>query len=349
MQRNTNPLTWTLTPTLLAMVSACELQPPVCGGGEPAQVEIIVETQGLTAASATGPLELTGSLVSERYVERLLVGPVEATPSGPNFAEWTATLTSGQLEALRGAGGSAEFAEVPLVAEDACGGRHLGAPLAVRVDAPAGTTAPGLSVEVSLADGEDCYLPVSGSVAARVDLRAPLASAGVRVGLDSAVAGEFVGLDSEGRIRLEADAGAGEARATALFRPTGEGGLGLVAEAGASFAVDGSGLVAVAAPKFSGAAGSIPVGVSALVRAATDGRLERCWAEAAQPGLVSVSGGGSADLLVEDALFDAPQCEQDVIFDVSFDGAAPFGTAVVIRCRDSHGQDSSVELEAGSA
>jgi hypothetical protein len=332
-------------PSTLALISlvslisltSCDSTPPTCGSDDDIAVEVGVETKSLATAPNTGELKVEGWASSELRLAQLMIGSVRATGIGDNFTTWSATLSQAELQLY----GDGQLASVPVVAIDACGDAHEFDPLLVYVDAPTGSSAPGLEISVTAADG-DCYLPADGSAFARVDVSADVSAVGVLVNLSAAIAGDFLATQTNlTRLSLDGEA----ARSSALFRPKAAGQLGLLASAGSNYAIDDSGLIAVGAPSFSGAKGTIPRELELLIRASTGGRLARCWAEAAVPGVVQVDGGGSPNLLTTTAIFDSPSCSQEALFLVEFSAEAPAGAQLSIMCEDSHGQRGVVELQ----
>ncbi|KIG14327.1 hypothetical protein DB30_06929 [Enhygromyxa salina] len=296
------------------------------------EVVVNVQSGDLSSTANAGAVTISGSLSSDVRIERLNVGSAAAKGLTPNFASWSVELSQAQLQAAR----DGEFAHLSVVATDVCGVEHASDEVQVRVDAPAQSPAPGLKLTVTPSVPGECYVPIDGSGAARLLLEADLSAAGVRVELDAIVDGEFLGVGDAG-VRLIAD-GDRAASSPVSFRAKAAGALALVASAGPDFVLDDSGLEAVSAPSFTGASGAVTAGLALVVRPRTNGRLARCWASSSAPAMVSVSGPGVADLLIEDAVFDEPDCEQEAVIDVQFDMAAAPGVQLQLWCADTYGQ-----------
>lgn len=295
-------------------------------------VIIDVQSGDLSSTANPGSVTISGSLSSEVRIERLEVGTALAQGLTANFTTWSVELSQAQLQAAR----DGEFAYLNVAATDVCGVEHTVEALEVRVDAPSGSPAPGLSITVTPSTPGECYVPIDGSGAAQVLVEADGSAAGVRVGLAAIIDGEFLGVDTGG-VRLQPNTTEQTLAPPVSFRAKAAGKLGISAAAGPTYVIDNSGLAAVAAPIFTGASGSVTPGVALVVRPRTNGRLARCWAAASSPSLVSVSGEG-ADLLLEDVVFDQPDCGQEAVLNVEFDLAAPAGTKLELWCADSYGQ-----------
>lgn len=328
-----------------------------------AMVAVEIDPQAFDTLPVTDSVTLTGTVDSNIRLERLLVGELDAVGTRENFATWTATRTVQQLQDFRGAGGEAL---VPVVAVDVCGVEHPGEsedPLTipVRVDAPANSDAPGLSVEVvastlrAIDGAPECYLPADGTGTARVLVSASSEAAGVGVVLEAGVDGQFLGATDDRVVLSYEQTGCSSAvdepcaaSDEAVFRPTEAGLLGISVAAGRTFDLDEtSGLRALEAPTFTGANGAVARNQSAFVQARSGGRLASCVATTSQADLVRVLRGSQSLLEGAVDLDDDAQCGQQESFEVVFDAMAPIGLTVDIACADTYGQVQQVSLSAG--
>jgi len=349
----------------LFLIFACNNQghhPAACDDASASAVTAtITQGKGLPAGSApvsTFPYTVVVRTTSGVLVEAVRVGGVSATLTNAEDQEWTAQLSSSDLEANRGAGASEANLEV--TAKTVCSDDYTSAldETVVPLGPAPGLAVAGLGVAVEYVgsassggggaggDGgspEVCSVPVDQSVAALIRITAAVGSEGAKVTAQTST-GSFVG-GTDHSVELTLQKSNGQAEALAYWLPSIAGQTVVTAFAAGSTAPPRS-LLVVAAPAIHGPTIEFERGVTYPATIRTSGELDSCVLEEILPGAATVQfvdpALGKLDRVISlIKASDAFACEEPKAFQlqIEFGETAKDGTEGVLRCFDSFGQE----------
>jgi hypothetical protein len=355
---------------LVWLTLGCETSPPAACEEASAAPSLTLDRAPATATGAA-QVELSGSLISSARLSQLMIGGVRATGVGNNFRTWKVTIPASSLANAR-EGGSANL---EVVAYTTCGTAFPLEDIPVSFDAPTGTPAPELSVElIANHDGTpECFIPANGAVSADIIVRASTSADGVPVKLTTSAAAEILGLSSTGEVTLRAapasapsnggsggsDTGNGQAgdgaggtadeyaNAHALLhgKSTSDAVVTVAATAGPNTQISQS-LTLALPPRFNAPPSTIPNDKPAVISVSTAGRFEQCSAVATSPAEVSLFGAANDSLVLgpTPVPLDLPDCGQQLTITVEFPAGTAPGATVLLACSDVWKQTSRVSI-----
>jgi hypothetical protein len=323
---------------MLLAVPGCTGAKSACGdagsggmGGQhgSAALEYSLDLPNLEAKGSS--LKITGRTATRLRLESFSIASVPVK-GNQNYESWEVEIPASTLEANR----TGTQSTLSVSAKDTCQVVHHLEPILVEVEAPSGTTAPGLRIALIIPNDE-CYLPAGGTARATIEVRANGSAEGVRVTL-AASKGKILGARSSDSTVLLTG---GTATASAVLLPVTDapGTSTVTAAAGEAFSVADA-IEIAAAPSFSGVKATYNE-VPAFLEAATRGRLKECSAQSTASGSVLLSGLADApqEILNQSLIVAAQEaCDNSVLFDVAFAAGTPTGATMKLQCRDTFNQ-----------
>lgn len=319
----------------------CELD----GGTIVVTGEITQGAEVAVGAAVSVPHKIVTRVDSEPdiLITRVDVGGVSARRTTGDL--WEADLFPSDLDENREEGQN--IARVPVTAYDYCGNPHL-------IDTavlPVGTVrVSGLELDVSL--DPECSVPTSGAISPLIHITADPSSLSAAVTLRTSL-GTIDGAGSEKTLTLRQAVDGVEA--TAHLVPGATPGLAILTASGDGSSATPETVQVVAPPSFTGPSGPLARGIDYTAFVTTLGNLDRCLIQEVIPAASTVTftepplGEVTGTVLFER---DDPLTCGDLetaSFTIRFAIDAPDGSAVVVRCFDTHGASQLATFSVATA
>lgn len=299
---------------------------------------VITEGKSVTEPAAlTLPHKVVVAIDSKRAVRSVTVGgqPARLTDNTQQLQRWEALLDRVELEANQAEG--SDIAVLGVIVTDVCGGTAtLGARATIALGPRPNLQVMGLTLDPVVEPDGEC-LPSGGTASARVLVTATLASRGAKVTL-RASQGHFA--NGAGTIELPLAAAATRSEATTYFTADTPGSAILSASApGAN--QEPRVLTIAGPPAMTGPDAPLRRGLAYTTTVTTAGNLDRCAIEEVIEGAatVTLTHPNLGRILGERSVRESPlSCAalEVVQASVRFDAGAPDGSAVTLRCFDTH-------------